>query len=117
MHEDAGATPQASHCGVVVVVPCKGRRSRAGPARGSGARAPADLKVALQAGLRAALRPQEAEGPLAQARGQVAQRAQVPLPPGRARVQDVRQEGDQAARPPLSVSAPSVAGMGDLDSG
>ncbi len=66
-------------------------------------RAPADLEAALQRGLRAALRPQEAEGPLAEARGQVAQRAQVPLPPGRAHVQDVRQKGDQAARGRLCV--------------
>lgn len=59
--------------------------------------APADLQAGLERGLRAALAPQEAERALAVLGGQVAQHAQVALPPGRARVQDVRQEGQQAA--------------------
>ena len=55
--------------------------------------APADLQAGLERGLRAALAPQEAEGALAVLGCQVAQHGQVALPPRRARVQDVRQEG------------------------
>ncbi len=60
--------------------------------------APADFQAALERGLRAALRPEEAEGALAELGGQVAKHAQVALPPRRARVQDMRQECEQAAR-------------------